>query len=124
MSGAVVRRLFCAAFLFSAAAISAVGAARADSPWFDQPDAPLPPVPHVVPFPLPGNPPVIFHPGLPVVALPGSNSRYGGMLPQVSTSSVDFDITEHAAPQASSTVPTAQQYSEMQFNDESVEEQN
>lgn len=110
-------RYGCIVSLISASTNLLAAPAFADSPWQDSPfGAPLP-VPSGSPFPffLPRHPPVIIiKPGLPGVLLPGSNSRYGGMLPQVSTSSVDFDIAEHEATGQSDTVPTAEQYSQMQ----------
>ncbi len=89
------------------AASFSVSAASAFDPIFDAPGpvpGPVsgfgqPPFPGA-PFPLPGVP---FPPGLPGVALPGSGIHYGGMLPAVSTSSVDFDITEVDPPQNSIT---------------------
>ncbi|MBY0550007.1 MAG: hypothetical protein K2W95_22220 [Candidatus Obscuribacterales bacterium] len=114
-------RYACIVSLVSASTSFLAAPALADSPWQDSPfGAPLPvPSGSAIPFPpLPGNPVIIIKPGLPGVLLPGSNSRYGGMLPQVSTSSVDFDITEHEAPGQSNTVPTGQQDSDMQFQSE------
>lgn len=81
-----------------------VSSAFAFDPIFDAPapvpgpGAPFGVPPFGVPFPPP--PGVVIVPGLPPVSLPGSGSHYGGMLPAVSTSSVDFDITEVDPPQA------------------------
>lgn len=102
----LVRRFSASAFVTLSAVIvaafSSVSAAYAFDPIFGTPG----PVPGPgVPFDQPPVPPFPPHPGgflpgLPGVHLPGSGLHYGGMLPPVSTSSVDFDITEVDAPQA------------------------